>query len=77
VDERLKILRDYIEENNQAIRMATNTDGKDDKLELGLIFKRGALHLKDDLFIDIDAIKPDEKAVSEHEQKLQKILGDF
>lgn len=77
VEDRLKTLKNYIEENNQAIRVATNTNGKDEKPEFGLIFKRSTLHIKDDLIIDIDAIRPDEKVVEQHLLKLEQILGHF
>ena len=72
----VKMLREYIEQNNQAIRVATNTD-KAEESEYKSIFRKSVLRLKDDLLIDIDAIQPDQKAVEEHTTKLRKILGEI
>ena len=74
--DRVKMLREYIEQNNQAIRVATNTD-KAEESEYKSIFRKSVLRLKDDLLIDIDAIQPDQKAVEEHTTKLRKILGEI
>jgi len=76
--ERLQLLRGHIEQLNEAIRVATNTSEKLSKKSKRSIFRRKeTLQFKDELIIDVDAIKPDETAVKEHETELRKILGDF
>jgi hypothetical protein len=67
-------LREYFEQNNQAIRVATNTN-ETEKSKGRSMFKKSILYMKDDLIIDVEAIRPDMKAVEEHEAKLKKIFG--
>ena len=78
VAERMKEVRDDIEQFNRSIHIATNTDPEQSKKSWhGLFQDRDILHFKENLIIDIGTIKPDEKAVEDHEEKLRKILGDF
>jgi biotin-(acetyl-CoA carboxylase) ligase len=73
IDERVEKLREYFEQNNQAIRVSTNTDDTE-KSKGRSMFKKTTLYMKDDLIVDVDAIQPDMKAVEEHEVKLKRIF---
>ena len=75
--ERKDMLKLDIDQFNEAIRVATNTDSHKKKGWSGIFQNNEILYFKDDLIIDVDSIKPDAKSVSEHEEKLLKILGEF
>jgi len=77
IAERVKVVREYLEYNNEAIRKATNTDAKSKKDKLGLFKRKGTSRMQEGMIIDIDSIKPDLKSIEEHESKLKEILGDF
>jgi len=78
VSERIEVLRLHMEQYNEAIRVATNTDADESKKSWhGLFRNKDILEFKNDLAIDIDAIKPDQKAAEEHDVKLREILGEF
>lgn len=76
--DRVRILREYMEYENEAFRQATNTSDKKSKKNRSDIFSRkGMLQMKESLIIDIDSIKPDFSHLAEHEEKLKGILGEF
>jgi len=78
VAERMKVLRLDIEQHNQAIRIATNTDADQlEKSHHSIFRNKEILKFKEDPTISIDMIKPDENATKAHEVKLREILGDL
>jgi len=79
ISDHIKTLRTYLENINNAIRKATNTNIEDDQSsdKFGILKRTDKLIFKDFDLIDIDAIKPDLKSVEDHEQKFKKILGEF
>jgi hypothetical protein len=76
IADRIKILKEYMEQTNQAIQIATNTD-EASKIKFNIFRRRDTLQFKKDLMVDIKALQPDRKAVEEHEQKLKSILSEF
>lgn len=79
ISERIKAIREFMEQSNQAVQAALD-DGQDrlKKTRKGIFKRKEVLEFEDDLgIIDIDAIKPDEKAVAEHEVKLRGIFRNF
>lgn len=77
VSERVKMLRGYIEQTNDAIRSATGTRDKLEKSKFGIFRKKHILEFEEELIIDIAGIEPDRQYVSEHESRLRGILGKF
>ena len=67
-----------MEEINEAIRTATNTEDRLEQKSKFKGFKRtDKLVCKDFDLIDIEAIKPDIKSIEDHEKKFKEILGNF
>ncbi len=77
IADRIRILREYMEYENEAFRQATNTSEKKSKKKIEIFSRKGILQMKESLIIDIDSIKPDFKHLVEHEEKLKGILGEF
>jgi hypothetical protein len=78
VTERIKALRIDIEQYNGSIRVATNTNTDQSKNIRNSLYRNNKiLQFKDDLIIDTDGIKPDGKAMEEHEAKLKAIFKDL
>ena len=78
ISERVKMLRSYMEQNNEAIYQATNTgEDKLNKNRVGFFKRKDVLQMKENLIVDVDSIKPDLKSVEDHEQKLKAILDEF
>ena len=78
VADRIKVIRLDMDQYNEAIRAATNTSTDESKKSRrGFFIDKDVMQFEDDLIIDIDAIKPDKKAVEEHEEKLKGIFGEF
>ncbi len=77
VSERKEMVKLDIDQYNEAIRVATNTNSHKKKGWGGIFQSNEVLYFKDDPIINLDSIKPDAKAISEHEEKLLKILGTF
>ncbi len=62
-----------MERNNEIV-----THAMDYNLTLTKFSKRkDSYQFRNDLIIKIDEIGPDEKAVKDHEEKLEKMLDDF
>ena len=68
ITDRLKRLREFMEQNNEAIQQATNADSNESKNTYSLFRCKDILHAEGGL-IDIDAVKPDRKSIEEHEKK--------
>ena len=78
IADRIKMIRGYMESNNDAVREATNTNENKPKKKGDWLFRRkDVLKIKEPLLIDVDAIKPDTKYVEEHELKFREIFGHF
>lgn len=77
VSERKEMVKLDIDQFNEAIRVATNTNGHKNNGWSGIFQSNEVLYFKSDPIIDLDSIKPDAKAISEHEEKLLRILGEF
>ncbi len=75
VTERLKIIKEHIEQNNEAIQVAINTHEKSKKSKSEIMFSRKELRFQHDLIIDLDAIEQNEKTVTEHTTKFKEIFG--
>lgn len=72
--ERLALVRSYLEHVNEAIQAVTDASRRKSRWSREANIE---LELEEDFLIDIDAIKPDEAAVKEHEEEFLRILGDF
>mgnify|MGYP001588537407 FL=1 len=77
ISERLSDLREYIEQHNQALRIATNTDEESRRSKSGLLWEKETMQFEEDLTIDIGAIEPDRKTAAEHEAKLKEVFPEM
>ncbi|MEK7578959.1 MAG: hypothetical protein AAB460_00270 [Patescibacteria group bacterium] len=78
VSERIKAVKEFIESDNDAVRVATNTqEGDLERINKGPFRRKDKLYLKEDWIIDVESIKPDETAVEKHVEKLRDIFGKF
>ncbi|MGC9602915.1 MAG: hypothetical protein ABSF47_00345 [Minisyncoccia bacterium] len=77
VSGRLATVREFIEQYNQAVRTATNTDDKSRKSKNTFLQEKEEMLFEDDIVIDIDAIEPNHDIVGEHEAKLRGIFPVF
>ncbi|KKT81777.1 MAG: hypothetical protein UW79_C0015G0016 [Candidatus Yanofskybacteria bacterium GW2011_GWA2_44_9] len=74
VSGRLDTLREYAEEFNQAIRKITNTEEKLKKVKNRLFRRKETVLFEEDPLIDVEAIKPDQKVISENEAKVREVF---
>ena len=75
---RLALVREHIEQSNEAVRSATNAgEDKSKKTKHDIFRRKEVLQFKESLIINIDSIVPDQKIIDEHEKKLREIFGDF
>jgi len=74
---RLATVREFIEQYNQAVRTATNTDDKSRKSKNTFLQEKEEMLFEDNIVIDIDAIEPNHDIVGEHEAKLRGIFPVF
>lgn len=77
VVERIKRLKEHIEQFNETIRIATNTSSEEKKFKQGIFRRREILYFKDDPIIDVNSIVPDDTEVEPHRKKFEELFEDF
>jgi hypothetical protein len=73
VTQRLAALRQDIKQHNEAVRIGTNTDEATQKSGKRFL-REEPMSFETEMTIDVEAIKPDEKTIEEHETKLKEIF---
>lgn len=79
VRKRMEDVRKWINDNNEAVRYATNTQREEDleKKDRGPFRRKDKLYTKQNWIIDIDSIKPDRSLVERHMGKLKELFPEF
>lgn len=75
---RVKDAKEFIEYINQAVQIATNT--QEDELKdkgNGPFRRKDQLHLREELLIDLNSLKPDTSLTEKHVEKLKGIFRNF
>ena len=77
VVERIKRLKEHIDQFNETIRIATNTSSDEKKYKGGIFRRREILYFKEDPIIETDKIEPNDTEVEGHRKKFEEIFEDF
>ncbi len=77
VRERIKRMKEHIDQFNETIRVATNTSEEERKYKEGIFRRKEVLYFEEEQIIDTEKILPDETVIEEYRKKFEDLFEEF